>query len=242
MNLGTAILLIVVAGIAGYVFGLVDKRFTNALRKKKENPAEEPIPVLPPQPDVPAAEIPLKITIDKDKKFNLEVDGVLLSSPEAISAEQRQRLINLLVQVRPWLEQKPAAKPPAAAPATPAPTSPAPAASQPVRPANPTPVPAVTPPEVPSVSLIKGISSMVTKDVRMASEKKPSSIVGMIDQVLQARLEDSPLKEKGIRLEDGPMGGVIVWVGNQRYSGIDAVPDQQIQVMIKSAVAEWEKS
>lgn len=236
MNLGTSILLIVVAAIAGYVFGLIDKRFTDSIRKKREKPTEaEEISAAPKagiQEEIP----PLKITQGPNKQIKIEMDGTPLSSPETISPEQRQRLINLLVSVRPWVEFKQAIKPSPPSPAT------NPPPSIPKQPAQPTTVLSTPTPDTQAVSLIKGINSMVTRDVRTASEKNPPSIVGMIDEVLQTRLLNSPHKDRGIRLEDGPMGGVMVWVGNQRYEGIDAVPDQDIQAMIKSAVAEWEKS
>ena len=66
-------------------------------------------------------------------------------------------------------------------------------------------------------------------------------IVEMIDEVLQKKLEDSPLAGKKIRLEEGTVGEVVVFVGAIRYSGIDAVPDEQIKAIIREAIAEWNK-
>lgn len=89
---------------------------------------------------------------------------------------------------------------------------------------------------------MRGFSSMLASDVKKAAEKKPDSIVAMIDAVLQARLAGSPLKEKGIRLEENPAGGVWVWVGIQKYAGIDAVPEPEVRGAIKAAIAEWDKN
>jgi hypothetical protein len=36
-------------------------------------------------------------------------------------------------------------------------------------------------------------------------------------------------------------GGVTVWVGIQRYPGIDAVTDPEALAMIRAAAAEWER-
>ena len=70
---------------------------------------------------------------------------------------------------------------------------------------------------------------------------QPKSIVRQIDDILQemiSKMSDAP---KGVRLMEDPKGGVIVWVGTEKYSGIDMVSDLSIQNLIKSAVAEWEK-
>jgi hypothetical protein len=73
-------------------------------------------------------------------------------------------------------------------------------------------------------------------------EFRSLSIVAQIDTVLQARLEDSPLADKGIRLiERTALGGVEVYVGHQKYPSLDDVPDQQIKTAIRAAIAEWEK-
>ena len=44
MTLGQAVIFILLAAAAGYVFGIVDSRFTSALRKKTEKPAPAPNP------------------------------------------------------------------------------------------------------------------------------------------------------------------------------------------------------
>jgi hypothetical protein len=67
------------------------------------------------------------------------------------------------------------------------------------------------------------------------------SIVGLIDEVLQKKLENSPLAAKNIRLEEGSVGEVVVFVGAMRYSGIDAVPEGEIKSIIQEAIAEWNK-
>lgn len=70
---------------------------------------------------------------------------------------------------------------------------------------------------------------------------RPTSIVAQIDAILQEKLSASPLAERGIRLTEEPQHGVAVWVGLQRYAGIDSVPDAEIVRLIRAAVKEWER-
>ena len=230
-SLGPTLLFILLAAIAGYVFGMIDSRFTSALKKKP--------PELPPAP--PEDPGLLKVSLDKDKKIRITLDGFQLLDPTAMSNEQRQKLVNVIVQIRPWLDGKPAQVAPVAPVVpvvAPAPVNAQPAVvpqpiARPVSPAQAAPIP-----EDLRISPVKGIASMVTKDIKAVSEKKPATIVGMIDEVLQARLVGSPLKNRGIKLEDGAMGGVIVCVGSERFEGVGNVPDPEIRDFIKAAIAE----
>jgi hypothetical protein len=69
----------------------------------------------------------------------------------------------------------------------------------------------------------------------------PKSIAAQIDDILQEVLENSPLESRAIRLLELPTKGMVVMVGLDQYEGVEAVPDDEIKGMIRSAVAEWER-
>lgn len=66
------------------------------------------------------------------------------------------------------------------------------------------------------------------------------SIVMQIDDILQDLLARSPLGSRGIKLTEDPTRGVIVYVGVNRYVGIDSVPDPEVKAIIRQAVQTWE--
>ncbi len=152
----------------------------------------------------------LRLWRTQSGRMLMDLDGNRHPDGESLRADQRRRLVSLLVELRPWLEG----------------SGPAPAAA-PSRKAEPPPAP-------------------VTEKVRSeAAPAKPAvvlkSIVEQINDVLQARLQDSSLKDRDIRLAEGPLGEVLVMDGFTKYEGIEAVPEPRIQALIRQAVAEWEK-
>ena len=78
----------------------------------------------------------------------------------------------------------------------------------------------------------------------MAKEDRPiapaGSIVSQIDSILQARIAGTPLDDKGVFLAQSQEGGVMVYVGLTKYTGIDDVPDPEIKAAIRAAITEWE--
>ena len=72
--------------------------------------------------------------------------------------------------------------------------------------------------------------------------KRQLSIVEQVDEVLQELLDSSLLKGRNIRLTELPNKGVTVWVGNEYYDGINAVPDEDVKRIIRQAVKKWEES
>jgi hypothetical protein len=71
-------------------------------------------------------------------------------------------------------------------------------------------------------------------------DEPEKTIVVQIDEILQARLEGTPLEDQGIGLIEGPDQGMVIVVGLSRYIDIDAVPDAEIRGYIRQAVSEWE--
>jgi hypothetical protein len=154
-------------------------------------------------------------------KIWLEMDGSRIENKEALKPEQRQRLINLVLDLRTWLDApRPAAPAPAPAPSVPEPAT------------QPKPI------------TIKPAVVDRKKD-KVVEETKPvlvlKSIVQQIDEVLQVKLLTSTYKDRKIALVEGPGGTVIVQDGANLYEGIDAVPDPEVKALIRLAVAEWEK-
>jgi hypothetical protein len=147
----------------------------------------------------------------------LDMDGRRIESKEALQPEQAQRLLGLVLDLRPWLDtNRPALTP------------------QPAGQSMPEPAAPVQPDKINNVSAPAG---EVTKPV-VALE----SIIEQIDKVLQKKLSASAFKERGIRLMEGPGGIVMVKDGLNKFEGIDNVPDPEIRTLIRLSVTEWEKS
>ena len=93
----------------------------------------------------------------------------------------------------------------------------------------------------PDLNPINVLVRAVQADMVKHPAPEDKSIVMQIDEILQERLEGSPLKQRGIRLAELPDKSMAVWVGLEKYTGVDAVPDEEIKELIRLCVAEWER-
>jgi hypothetical protein len=218
----------------GYGFGLFEGRSQGYKRRKAEE-ARETKDQSPPTPMTVTVDDPGLLRIKNENGLlTLDLDGTRADT-SLLSPEQRRRLIEMLTLIRPWLEGRSVP-----APSTKAPSFPP--ASKPI----PQPSPGLAPADLLSKSSVDagGGKPAAPRASTIAKEDRPSapanSIVTQIDAILQARLAESPLGERGVFLTQSPEGGVIVYVGLTRYTGVDEVPDADVKAAIRAAIAEWE--
>src|SRR5512139_2279350 len=105
-----------VAMFFGYGFGLWEGRNQGYKKRKKQEAAETAnTPLPPPSPAPEPARIkvddPGLLRIRNDSGYvTLDLDGTRVDT-NAMTADQRKRLIEMLNLMRPWLEGKPVAAP-----------------------------------------------------------------------------------------------------------------------------------
>ena len=75
----------------------------------------------------------------------------------------------------------------------------------------------------------------------LPAEDMPKTIAGQISLIIEKMLVNSPIKEKGIKLIENDHHGVDVWIGLEKFDGIDAIPYPDVQQLIREAVAQWER-
>lgn len=156
----------------------------------------------------------------------LEIGGNLFHKADDIHPEQVEQLNTAITELCNWLGQTPPAPPLAA-------KVPAFLGNEPVSP------PKITPPT--RRGPLEILRNSLEADVRSAMKSTPKSLAAQVDDVLQEMLAGSNLAGRGIRIMDTPSADLVVMVGLNKYDGIDAVPDQEVQEIIREAVAEWGK-
>ncbi len=70
---------------------------------------------------------------------------------------------------------------------------------------------------------------------------RPKTVAGQISEIIDRMLEGNPLREKGIKLIENNHHGVDVWIGMEKFDGVDAVPNPEARQLIREAVAQWER-
>lgn len=84
----------------------------------------------------------------------------------------------------------------------------------------------------------------VGEDIPEANEVDGTAaltITQQIGAVLDNMLRGTDLEDKGIRLSENVEHGVDVFVGSEKFEGIEAVPYPQVRQVIRDAVLRWEE-
>jgi hypothetical protein len=251
MDITYTIMLVVVC----LILGVILDNLVHFLLKKEPPPEKalpEPGETIPmplqaaPVPSIPSGlEEIARIWMEAGScKLVLEMGGQQLRTAGELSIEQRTRLESSLDQLLDWLGKPLQTLPPqppaevlAGGPAISSNSTGSVGIS-----ANRTPLPAPANSQ-PVVKPILNPFEIVVKAFQ-TDVKKPDTtktLAEQVDEILQEKLAESPLRDKGIRLIDTLDRGLVVLVGLEKYDGVDAVPDEQVKAVLREAVDEWGK-
>lgn len=75
----------------------------------------------------------------------------------------------------------------------------------------------------------------------LASTTASLSITQQIGAILDEMVQGSELEGKEIKLMESAENGVEVWVGAEKFTGIESVPYPQVRQVIRDAVLRWEQ-
>ena len=200
----------------GYVLGLLENWVKDKAKNKKQEPE---VKIVEAPPKLIEEDYALAV-FEEGENIHLKLDREPLRQPDRLEPAQRERLISLIVKLRPWIQNKPDSSAPKPQP-------------RPTRSA-PQPAPTSAKTDLPS-------QPVETPNIPDDLEYSKLNLVGQIDWILQRKLENHPLKAKKIRLENTLTGGMRFCVGDETFEFIDEIPYPDVKAIIEEARSEWEK-
>jgi len=80
----------------------------------------------------------------------------------------------------------------------------------------------------------------VLRELAKIPEAPTLTIAEQIDEVLQSRVEGTPLAQRGLRMRPSPRGDAIFDLDGRSYTSVGDVPDADVREVIRAAIAAWE--
>lgn len=214
---------LLVVAIICLAIGFLGGILVNTLRGDRQQAPEPPKDAAPSTDPQLAGykEVARFMRMGENGPLLVMMDGKLAGSAIEIEAEERNRLEDLVLEMRTWMGFQPyPAQDPFGSSV---------AGAQ-------APEPAVV-----QASAAFGSAAIPAGPVLATPPfAAPKSIVGQIDEILQDHLFGTPLADKRIRLVEKPNQGVVVMIGLEQFPSIEDVPDPEIRNLIRQAVSEWE--
>ncbi len=202
-------------------------------------PAPEAAPASPALPGIPAdPSIPelARLLRAPDGALIVEMDGRRYRArAEIAEAAVGRQLLAAANDLSRFLRGEPTTTAPASAPAPPPPVT---------LPARPAVVitaqqAAQTPLVKPSMNPFEQLRYLREREKQ--PEVKIKSFLEEIDEVLQAKIADTPLIARGVKVTTGPNGAALFWLDDHSYERPDDLPDPEARAVVQAAVREWEK-
>jgi hypothetical protein len=217
-------LLLVLVGVAGILIGLLVSTIFKG--DTKPNPDENQLPKK--YADKGFAEAARLFYSPAAKKAITQLDGDFYPDFDSLTPDQKKRVLRVL---QAWQEWSAAAQPvQAAAQSVVLPTLPDVQSETETLKTNRN-VPFQQAPKVDPKKVATAVEPIIAK---------PLTIFEQINEILDEVIANSPEKNRGIHLVDNGHEGVIVWVGLEKFNGVEEVPYPEVQALIRTAVARWE--
>ncbi len=214
-----------------------------------------------PTPTPPAAgEELLRLWRSSEGDLIVEVNGQCYRSRQEITNyETGQQIANAASDLNYFLNSFSPAPAKATAPPPARSTSPGSPAGEPARPAASQPLTRTPPPasannrpvvvmtreeaaqaplSLPSMDIVKELKYLRGQGKK--PEIKIKSVMDEINDLVQAKIANTPLAQRGLKIADGPNGGVFSLDGKD-YESVDDLPDPEIREVVRTAVQEWDK-
>ncbi len=206
---------LLVAGIC-IVIGFLIGGMVSSLRKetKIESPDDQKGTVLRIRRGLP------------DNQWIVELDGNEYERSSNLTPSQRNQLNQIILKLNQWLSYAPPQKQDVPQIAT--------YTASPTIDSSDKPIPRL------SLNPVNVLTNALKADVPL-SQLPTESIVSQIDDILQDKLKNSPLRGEPIRLMEWPNKGMVVMVGLDQYDSVEDVPNEDIKKLIRSAVTDWEQ-